>query len=69
MPGFRSAGHIYKSLKIIFAKLSIVLEMLNILAANISRFTVPSVGNALHAYCFTVLFHAYIVEVTEFCTF
>ena len=30
----------YELLKFIFAKMSIILEMLNILAANISRFTV-----------------------------
>ena len=30
-----------KSLKLIFAKMSIILETLNILAATISRFTVP----------------------------
>ena len=35
-----SVGHIYRSLKIIFAKMSVILGMLNILSANISRFTV-----------------------------
>ena len=33
-------GHIYKSVKIIFAKMSIILETLINLATNISRFTV-----------------------------
>ena len=40
VPGFHSVGHIYKSLNIIFAKMSIILEGLNILSTNISRFTV-----------------------------
>ena len=37
---FAKYSCIYKSLKFMFAKMSIILEMLNILAATISRFTV-----------------------------